>query len=182
LTITILSTSPKHQRARSDKEVMSYNQIEQDNSLAQVRMATADRPLVLIAEPDEEHRMALSVALEQAGYTVTTIADPSSTPAEACRVLPTLIIVRLANPLAEGHGLCRDLRSDPETRDIPLLVLTRVDDLYTREQIVRAGATAILIEPLRRTLLLRQIRRLLARGARNNPSRRVSWRPDAGNA
>ena len=154
---------------------MPSNHIEHDDSIAPVHTAMAERPLVLVAEPDAENRTALTVALQQAGYAVTTIVDPATTAAEAVRVMPALIVARLANPLADGYSLCRDLRADPETRDTPLLVLTRVDDLYTREQIVRAGATAILIEPLRRTLLLRQVRRLLARGARTSPSRNMSW-------
>ena len=54
-------------------------------------------------------------------------------------------------------------------RSYGVLVLTRFDDPYTREQIVRAGATAILIEPMRRALLLRQIRRLLARTRAHAP-------------
>jgi putative two-component system response regulator len=89
--------------------------------------------------------------------------------------MPALIIARVADPITEGFSVCRALRAAPETRDIPLLILTRLDDVYTREHILRAGATAILVEPLRRTLFLRQVRRLLARGARTGQSRSTSW-------
>ena len=118
---------------------------------------------------------AFTEALQQAGYIVASVADPAQTAAEAARVAPALIIARLGDPMGDGFTLCRELRGAPDTRDIPLLVLMRFDDLYTREQIVRAGATSILIEPLRRTLLLRQVRRLLARGARTGQSRSMSW-------
>jgi CheY-like chemotaxis protein len=133
------------------------------------------RAVVLFAEPDAERRTAFSEALEQAGYAVTAIAEPSNLAVEAGRVIPALIIARLADPIADGFNVCRELRSAPDTRDTPLLILTRLDDMYTREQIVRAGATAILIEPLRRTLLLRQVRRLLARGSRTSHFRNISW-------
>jgi DNA-binding response OmpR family regulator len=107
---------------------------------------------------------------------VRSIAEPSEVPAEAGRILPALIIARVNDSITDGFMLCRGLRSVAETRDTPLLILMRLDDMYTREQIVRAGATAILIEPLRRTLLLRQVRRLLARGARTAAhSRSTSW-------
>jgi DNA-binding response OmpR family regulator len=131
--------------------------------------------LVLLAEPDAECRMTFTQVLEQAGYSVRSVAEASHAPAEAGRLMPALIIARLTDPVTDGISVCRTLRSAAATRDTPLLILMRLDDMYTREQIVRAGATAILIEPLRRTLLLRQVRRLLARGARTIHSRSTSW-------
>ena len=133
------------------------------------------RPLVLIAEPDLECRAAFVEALQGAGYRVASIPDPSRTADEAARVMPALIIARVADPVTDGIILCRDLRGSADTRGTPLLILTRLDDPYAREQIVRAGATAILTEPLRRTLLLRQVRRQMARGTRASHSRSISW-------
>ncbi len=153
---------------------MSQYDAEQDDSI-DAGASTNTRPLVLIAEPDAECRAAFVQVLEGAGYAVASIPDPSRTAQEAVRVMPALIIARVTDPVTDGFTLCRELRSSPDTRDTPLLVLTRLDDPYAREQIVRAGATAILTEPLRRTLLLRQVRRQLARGARTSHSRSMSW-------
>jgi two-component system, sensor histidine kinase and response regulator len=154
---------------------MSQNDTEHSASFEQGAQPET-RPLVLIAEPDAACRTAFVQALRGAGYGVATISDPARTVDEAARVLPALIIARVTDPVTDGFSLCRELRASADTRDIPLLVLTRLDDPYAREQIVRAGATAILTEPLRRTLLLRQVRRQLARGARTSHSRTLlSW-------
>jgi DNA-binding response OmpR family regulator len=153
---------------------MQHNDAEYDDSITPAPAETG--ALVLLAEPDADLRTAFTDALRHAGYAVRSIAEPSRVAAEAGLVTPALIIARLNDPTADGFTLCRALRGAPETRDTPLLILMRLDDMYTREQIVRAGATAILIEPLRRTLLLRQVRRLLARGARTAAhSRSTSW-------
>jgi two-component system, OmpR family, phosphate regulon response regulator PhoB len=144
---------------------MLDHDIEHDGSTGLTDTSAKTRPLVLVAEPDSARRASFEEALQAAGYGVASIADPYRTAAETARVMPALIIVRLGDA-ADGVSLCRELRGVPDIRDIPLLVLMQSDDQFTREQIVRAGATAILIEPLRRTLLLRQVRRLLARGAR----------------
>jgi two-component system phosphate regulon response regulator PhoB len=144
---------------------MLHHDAEHDGSIALVDASAKPRPLVLVAEPDSERRATFAEALQAAGYAVVSIADPSRAAAETARIMPALIIVRMGDA-SDGFGLFRELRGVPDTRDIPLLVLMRFDDQFIREQIVRAGATAILIEPLRRTLLLRQVRRLLARGAR----------------
>jgi CheY-like chemotaxis protein len=153
---------------------MEHFDTEYDDSTGTARGESG--ALVLVAEPDAERRRVFTDALQQAGYTVQSIAEPLEVAAEAGRIMPALIIARMSDATTDGFTICRALRSSPETRDTPLLILMRLDDMYTREQIVRAGATAILIEPLRRTLLLRQVRRLLARGARTAAhSRSTSW-------
>jgi CheY-like chemotaxis protein len=150
---------------------MSQHEREEIDSIDEGPCPDA-RPLVLVAEPDSVCRTTFAEVLQSAGYGVATIPDPSRTVDEAARLMPALIIARVTDPATDGFSLCRDLRASAGTRATPLLVLTRLDDPYTREQIVRAGATAILTEPLRRTLLLRQVRRQLARGARTSHSRK----------
>jgi DNA-binding response OmpR family regulator len=109
---------------------------------------------------DEERRQWYVDTLEHAGYQVVSARDVS--PAESAGGLPSMIIAHLFDPIADGIALCRKLRTAASTRDLPVIVVTRLDDPYTREQIVRSGASSILTEPLSRALLLRQVRRLMA--------------------
>ena len=118
---------------------------------------------VLIAEPDRHRQLACAAILEGAGYRVTGVADAEAALAETAVEQPDLIIVQLAGPHADGLDLCRQVRTGDTTRDLPVIALTTHDDPYIREQVVRSGGTAILAEPLKRTALLRQVRRLLAR-------------------
>ena len=83
--------------------------------------------------------------------------------AELAAARPELIIAHLSEPVADGMALCRKLRKERETRDLPVIIVTRFDDPHTREQIVRSGASGILTERPGRALLLRQVRRLMAR-------------------
>ncbi len=117
--------------------------------------------LAMIAEGDPQRRTLYEVVLREAGYDVVEVTDARAM--AAAHLTPALIIVQLVNPNLAGFGLFSELRTRADTRDTPVIVLTRFDDVYTREQIVRSGATAILVEPLRPALLLRQVRRLLAR-------------------
>jgi PleD family two-component response regulator len=137
------------------------------------------RALVLVAEPNLERRAEFVQALERAGYEVACITDPARAAAEAGRMMPALVIARVVNAGTDGFSLCREFRLGDATRDTPLLVVTDLDDLFAREQIVRAGATAILVEPLRRSLLLRHVRRMLARGVRTGQVRSVMLRTAA---
>jgi twitching motility two-component system response regulator PilH len=130
------------------------------------RVASA---LVLMAEPDPQRRALYTQVLQEAGYEVVSVRSAATAMTEAAQLAPDLIIAQLSEPTADGFALCRKLRAEADTRHTPVLVLTRFDDPYTREQIVRAGATAILIEPMRRALLVRQVRRLLARTRAHAP-------------
>jgi DNA-binding response OmpR family regulator len=120
------------------------------------------RAHILIAEPDEDRRLACTAVLQNAGYRVTAVADGSATLAEAASGLPDLIILP-ADLDPGGLALCRELRSSAETRMTPVMVLTKRDDPFVREQVVRAGGSAILTTPLKNTRLLHRVRRLLAR-------------------
>jgi CheY-like chemotaxis protein len=124
---------------------------------------TATRlPLLVIADPEAERRAHHAELLRQAHYDVLALDSAADAIVRAAESVPALIILQLVNPTADGFADCRLVRTTADTRHTPVLVLTRFDDPYTRDQLVRSGATAILAEPLEQTLLLRQVRRLLA--------------------
>jgi two-component system phosphate regulon response regulator PhoB len=118
--------------------------------------------LLLIGEAEERATNLYQSVLEQAGYEVIVVPHEEAGAASR-KAGPALVILQLVDPTASGLGLVRELRTQADTRGTPVIVLTRFDDAYTREQIVRAGATAILLEPVKTPMLLRQLRRLLAR-------------------
>jgi two-component system cell cycle response regulator len=149
---------------------MTYDDSEQErSSLPDAHEPRTALALVLMAEPDPQRRMLYTQVLQEAGYEVVNVRSAATLLTEAAQLSPDLIIAQLSEPTVDGFALCRKLRAEADTRHTPVLVLTRFDDPYTREQIVRAGATAILIEPMRRALLVRQVRRLLARTRAHAP-------------
>ena len=148
---------------------MTYDDSEREASVPGGHEPRTAHALVLMAEPDPQRRTLYTQVLQEAGYEVVSVRSIATALTEAAQLAPDLIIAQLAEPTVDGFALCRKLRAEADTRHTPVLVLTRFDDPYTREQIVRAGATAILIEPMRRALLLRQIRRLLARTRAHTP-------------
>ena len=162
---------------------MTYDDSEQErSSLPDDQEPRTALALVLMAEPDPQRRTLYTQVLQDAGYEVVSVRSAATMLTEAAQLSPDLIIAQLSEPTVDGFALCRKLRAEADTRHTPVLVLTRFDDPYTREQIVRAGATAILIEPMRRALLVRQVRRLLARTRAHAPltvgtSRETEVRP-----
>jgi len=124
---------------------------------------THNGPLILVASTGTTIGDRYAGILEEAGYSVVRLFNPSLAAVEALDPAPELIITGIVDERTDSILLCRALRSSPATRGMPIIVITRCDDLQTREQILRAGATAISVEPLPRSLLLRQVRRVFAR-------------------
>ena len=125
-------------------------------------MTTRDGPILLV-EPEPKRREVYASTLSEAGYDVR-LGEASTMNEEATRARASLVVAHLPE-VGDGVRVCRLFRTAEETRDTPLLVITRFDDAYVREQIVRSGATAILMEPPRLWLLLSQVRRILSRFA-----------------
>src|SRR6185295_19076659 len=96
----------------------------------------ADPQLVLIAEATKGFRDRYQTLLEEAGHAVAVV--PYDDAALSSRtVRPSLIILQLSDPASTGLGMVRELRTQAETRDTPVITLVRFDDAHTREQIVR---------------------------------------------
>ncbi len=137
------------------------NPIDVDEHRAGPIGSADSQHVILIAEGNQRSAGIYQTLLQNAGYAVVVVAY-DDTAAAARQLRPSLIILQVADPAVSGLGLLRELRTDAETRGTPLVTLVRFDNAHAREQIVRAGAAAIFIEPVKPPMLLRQVRRLLA--------------------
>ena len=144
---------------------MAYPDFERKSMSSRPPLSTdgANGGRLLLTDRNNERRSWYASVLEEAGYQVVSVSEPAEALAELAAARPELIIAHLSEPVADGMALCRKLRKERETRDLPVIIVTRFDDPHTREQIVRSGASGILTERPGRALLLRQVRRLMAR-------------------
>ena len=127
----------------------------------------AERQLILLAESTKDFRDRYQNLLEEAGH-ATAVVPCDEAAVASLGMRPSLIILQLHDPSRTGLGILRELRTQAETRGTPVMTLVPFDDAHTREQIVRAGASAIMIDPVKRATLLRQIKRLLVRALVSN--------------
>jgi signal transduction histidine kinase len=122
---------------------------------------TSNEAWILIVDDDPIVRSLMRDALEDEGFTVVEAEDG----AEACRVcaerLPILLVVDVIMPQMDGFELCRELRSRPETRDVPILIATGLDDSPSIAKAYDAGATDFISKPLNWLILNHRIRYML---------------------
>ncbi len=120
---------------------------------------------ILIVDDLSLSRMILRAKLSSACHNSVLAADGATALALARAHLPDLILMDHHLPDATGTGLCEILRSDPRTRDIPIILITSDTSRETRLAALRAGAEDVLTKPLDETLLMARVRAVLRRNA-----------------
>jgi DNA-binding response OmpR family regulator len=124
------------------------------------RVGTSKRALILVVEKDAHVRELEAFFLDQAGFDVEFAADGASALARARELRPQIIITEVLVPKMDGLSLCRQLKTDPETANILVLVFSVLAaGLRARE----AGADAFLQKPLAEGELPAMVKSLLSR-------------------
>ncbi|MEJ7810608.1 MAG: response regulator [Gemmatimonadaceae bacterium] len=103
-----------------------------------------DRRVILIAERDQNVRALQGFFLNRAGLGVEFADDGQAALEYARRTRPALIVTEILIPKLDGLTLCRRLRDDPVTRDIPVVVFSI---LAAAARATEAGAEAFLRKP-----------------------------------
>jgi sigma-B regulation protein RsbU (phosphoserine phosphatase) len=114
---------------------------------------------ILIIDDNDFMRGIIAAHLRKDGFLNIAQADDGAQGLEAARSWhPELIITDLLTPNVDGFELCRRLRGDIATMDIPILVATGMDETGDRAEVFSAGATDLVIKPLNSRELLARVR------------------------
>src|SRR5690606_30860380 len=111
----------------------------------------------------------MSLMLKRAGHEPILANDGHKGIEIARRLHPDIAVVDIMMPDITGHEVCRILREDPETSDLPLLVLTARNQVDEREAAVARRAAAFVNKPVTRGDLVGRGEALLRTGPRNDP-------------
>ena len=121
---------------------------------------------ILIADDVATNRIIMKVKLSAASYGVVQAASGAAVLAALTDDLPDLILLDVGLPDIDGITLCRKIRENPATTDIPIIVVSSRTDAETRLAALRAGAEEFLPKPLDEMILL-------ARGSQLDPYART---------
>jgi CheY-like chemotaxis protein len=119
------------------------------------------RPLVLIVDGHDDTRELYAVALPAFGFEAVTVGDAADAFGQAWLTHPDIIVTEISLPRSDGWNLVEDLKRDPRTRDIPIVVLTGYEDSSVRERAEREGCATVLVKPCLPEHLATGIRQLL---------------------
>ena len=123
---------------------------------------------LLLVDDDARNLKLLRAMLTLEGHEVSTASDGH----EALEVLRTtsveLVLLDVMMPGMDGYEVCRRIKRTEETRLLPVVMLTALDDLEAKVRGVEAGADEFMTKPPNRVELLTRIRALVNAGRANS--------------
>jgi len=121
-------------------------------------MASSPKGLsILVVEDEREAAELLVLQLNRAGYVVHRASDGQRALAMAKELRPFAITLDVLIPEQDGWDVLAALKSEPLTRDIPVIMVTVIDN---RELGLALGAADYLVKPIRKDALVAALRRL----------------------
>jgi two-component system, cell cycle response regulator DivK len=121
---------------------------------------------ILCVEDNEDNLYMLQRRLTRAGFEVTISRDGAESVEWAKTLQPDVILMDLNLPVLDGCEATRRLKSQPETKDIPIIVLTADSKGKSREKALAAGCDEFELKPIDFPGLVGKIRSLLSRSAK----------------
>lgn len=118
------------------------------------------RAIILVVERDPHIRELKTFFLNEAGYSVEFTEDGPSALERARELRPQLVITEVLVPKLDGLALCRELKQDPQTAGVMVLIFS-ILAASTRAR--EAGADAFLMKPLAERRLVDTVRELIAK-------------------
>jgi CheY-like chemotaxis protein len=131
------------------------------------------KPKILLIEDHEQNRYLATFLLEKSGYEVVSAPDGPAGIALARVVKPALILLDIQLPLMDGYTVARELRNNPELRDIPIIAVTSYAMVGDREKSLAAGCNGYLEKPINPDTFVTEIERFLPpnqKGEQYDPS------------
>ena len=113
---------------------------------------------ILIVDDSQSARETLLATLEGQDYQILTAENGSHALQLASEARPDLILLDVMMPGMDGFEVCRRLRATPELAEVPIVLLTALDDHTSLMQGLEAGADDFFTKPIDRGELLARIR------------------------
>ena len=129
----------------------------------------ANPPRILIVDDERHNRQLLEIMLTPEGFALLTASSGEEALAMVAAQPPDLILLDIMMPGMDGYFVANQIKSSEATRDIPVIMVTALNDRASRLQGLEAGAEDFLSKPVDRAELINRVRnmaRLKSRGDR----------------
>jgi two-component system alkaline phosphatase synthesis response regulator PhoP len=118
-------------------------------------------PVILVVDDNQQNLELLQVYLED----VDCRSIPAHDGPEALEIIakepPDLILLDVMMPKMSGFEVCRRIKNDPKTSDIPVIMVTALNEFGDIERAIDSGTDDFLSKPVNRLELLTRIKTML---------------------
>ena len=121
------------------------------------------RPTILVVEDEDALATLLQYNLEKEGYDIRVAGDGEEAMVSVDEKLPDLIVLDWMLPKVSGIEVCRRLRQKPETRNVPIIMMTARGEESDRIRGLDTGADDYVVKPVSMSELAARVRAVLRR-------------------
>jgi diguanylate cyclase (GGDEF)-like protein/PAS domain S-box-containing protein len=113
-----------------------------------VGKCTKTPAVILVVEDDEAACLMMVTTLEQAGFEVLTAADCAAARTIFEQQILNIILLDVLLPDGDGFSLCAEFLQHPRGRDLPIAMVTGLDDVESISLAYQSGATDFITKPV----------------------------------
>lgn len=118
-------------------------------------------PQILIVDDEETQQLFTRKILEKEGYLVIEASNGQ----ECLEILeensPDIVLLDAMMPVMDGFTCCAQLKANPKTQQVPVLMITALDDRKSVNQAFGVGAADYVTKPIHWPVLIQRVRRLI---------------------
>ncbi|MGH2412383.1 MAG: response regulator transcription factor [Microcystaceae cyanobacterium] len=116
---------------------------------------------VLVVEDSLAQRQMISDLLKDSGLKVTVARDGMEALEQIQKISPDIIVLDIVMPRMNGYEVCRRLKSDPKTKNVPVVMCSSKGEEFDRYWGMKQGADAYIAKPFQAIELIGTIKQLL---------------------
>jgi len=115
------------------------------------------QPLILVVDDNIEIVEALAMMLEHENFRVKKALGGREALISLKQYYPDLVILDIMMPWMDGSEVLLKIKSQPETKDVPVLMCTAVNEIKLVEQCFKWGCCGYIVKPFERERVLEKI-------------------------
>ncbi|MGK0290050.1 MAG: two-component system alkaline phosphatase synthesis response regulator PhoP [bacterium] len=131
-------------------------------------MAKLERPHILVVEDEEDILELITFNLIKENFQVSVATDGQEALKKVAEVEPDLVLLDLMLPILDGTEVCKVLKSDPKTENIPVIMVTAKGDERDVIKGLEIGSDDYITKPFSPKILIARIRTVLRRFQQEN--------------
>lgn len=130
----------------------------------------ARKPMILIADDNPQMLELLEAYLAPVNARILTAANGQEALDLVEQQRPDLLLLDIMMPRRSGYEVCRILKADPDRCDIPIVMVTALNEAADIERARESGADSFLSKPVNKIELTTRVQELLKPGADRSPN------------
>ncbi len=115
------------------------------------------RQIILVIDDNPDNLRLLFSMLNQKGYDIRPIRSGGAALDFARSIRPDLVLLDIMMPPPDGYAVCGQLKADAETRDIPVIFISALDDVFDKLKAFSLGAVDYITKPFHEEEVLSRV-------------------------